>query len=410
MSNSKQRLAELTGYNSMTIRFDLLDAFTPGQAIVLQDLVRWYLLFDSMGKLTKDGYFWRSKSDRFKWTRIDVRSQERYLAFFRENGLIETKQIPDLPHLHFKINHEKIMEYVDNKLAELPLQKRGGGSTNCGGGGPQIAEPLLDKGKINISPLPPKGVKEKITSPGVPGKYSDDLLPKQTKPTKPMKDGIVNHWTYQVAELLGETVNQNKGRTPSKTLITWANQLNDFLFHTGYSKKRVLTVAALYANHFGEIEKGCTHPIGVYTMPQFCAKFLQLEAAMDRAEDEKEQDTPHDPSPTAQAIFKVVPFLAANELDNSLPKLEVQWTAITARLKDRAGPYEHNERWDSNEHILYFTYWKRDFTRAMVEYATWMVDNFERKYVTPRAFSPDSKMFSMYLDYLDEEHKVRLLR
>jgi hypothetical protein len=247
------------------------------------------------------------------------------------------------------------------------------------------------------------------SSAGVPGAYSKEYDPGLGGGTPP--DRGEGKWSNQVADLLAGLIKQTRGRgTPSETFSLWVRKIEAFVFNAEIRPIRVMSAMSWYIKH-GE-EGNPKYRIKVRTMSEFCEKFDMIEDRMNEHTEQEEQDSPKEPSPLARAITKIASHLSAQALDVHLAALEPQWAKIGADLKRKAGPYElePGERWGNNEHALYYTHWQIDFTRAMAEYTNWMVDHFEQRYITSNAYNPASKMFALYLDSLDEDFSVHLLR
>lgn len=284
------------------------------------------------------------------------------------------------------------LELVKNKNNEVGLEIRQSVFPTVGFPAPKIKNNNNKKSKKERKNPPPSCADAQVTSgghsfsSGTPGKYSDELLPVQTQPVVLPKDNIIiNHWTFQVATLLAETIEQfYEKHTEHRVIVAWAKKLNNYVSESNISKKRIYAAAGWYANHIGE---GGRYAIKIRHMNEFCEKFLMVECKVKELD---EQDNE-----------------SSNEVDPH-SALRAEWKSITARLKEQAGPMETEERFPCSAHALFYNYWQHDFTRFVKEYTDWMDDNFESKYITPKAFQPTSGMFAAYLKALEEEHGVKL--
>jgi len=403
-TNDKQRIAELAGIGGLTLCWSFRHTFTPGQAVLLQNLVVWYFYLEREEKLMDDGFFWRSTKSMIYETGLNIRTQQRYLTFFRKHGIIETKLTEDIPYLCFKLNFVKISEYIDAKQV-ANTKSDGGDNLSQGGrqsvtrGGDNLSPHLIESNRLKNQNAPAHGRTRararganKLTDP-IPKNYHANLLPDETSsiPIKQIKADFEDE-SSKLASIVKFTRNM---AIPPKTVIKWAGILANFSFESELSKARINQALTWYADHADEkfVPK-------INTATQFCDKFAALEDAMSRSNLDSGRSVPVKPGKVAIEAGEKLNLDPA-EIEPHLPSLQ-QWVQqVTAWLEARLDPDYHEVIHHDPFDIYYHNGWTSTLPSFVRGYVYWL-DQQDSKYVRPSAFNPGSKMFAKYLTSIEE--------
>lgn len=94
-------------------------------AILLSDLISKSAFFLEKGMTTDDGFFFNTSANIEEDTNIAYRKQKKCIELLVKNGFIETKLTGVPAKLHFKIGENKILRFINSRIAhssklELP--------------------------------------------------------------------------------------------------------------------------------------------------------------------------------------------------------------------------------------------------------------------------------------------------